>query len=129
MELFHQWIKEEKEHLGIQRGTSSSGPTTYITIHRERMLEDGYQQLGLLSALSLKGTIRVKFINPQVCTYKIIIVSHKEAARNGVNFQAGHVVYMYVRTFMHILQKLSFLQCPEEPQLRPYVHKCKYKFQ
>lgn len=30
------------------------------------MLEDGYRQLGLLSSSSLKGTIKVKFVNVQV---------------------------------------------------------------
>ena len=58
VEIFHQRIKEEKEKL--------SGVSTYITIHRERMLEDGYQQLGLLSSSSLKGTVKVKFVNVQV---------------------------------------------------------------
>ena len=66
MEIFHRRVKEERDYLGITRGSTHSGPTTYITIRRELMLEDGYQQLGLLSALSLKGIIRVKFINAQV---------------------------------------------------------------
>lgn len=65
VEIFHQWLKEEKESLGISR-TTQSGPTTYITVRRDQMLEDGYRQLGLLSSNSLKGTIRVKFVNAQV---------------------------------------------------------------
>jgi ubiquitin-protein ligase E3 B len=62
VEIFHQRIKEEKECL---RASLQSHPTTYITIHRDNILEDGYQQLGLLSQSTLKGTIRVKFINTQ----------------------------------------------------------------
>ena len=59
-------MKEEKASLGITRHTTPNDPATYITIHRERILEDGYQQLCLLSTPSLKRTIRVKFINMQV---------------------------------------------------------------
>lgn len=38
-------------------------PSTLITIHRSRIVEDGYQQLARLSSNALKGLIRVKFIN------------------------------------------------------------------
>ena len=41
-------------------------PAAYITIHRARLLEDGYNHLGLLSTAHFKGVIRVKFINEQV---------------------------------------------------------------
>ena len=61
-------ISEEKERLGVSSQSEHGGPVTYITVSRERILEDGYQQLGPLSALSLKGTIRVKFVNKQVCS-------------------------------------------------------------
>lgn len=40
-----------------------SRPSTLITIHRSRIVEDGYQQLARLSPNALKGLIRVKFIN------------------------------------------------------------------
>lgn len=69
VEIFHQRIEEEKQKLGITRDPSHHPPATYITIHRERILEDGYVQLSLLSATTLKGTIRVKFVNVQVLTY------------------------------------------------------------
>lgn len=38
-------------------------PSTLISIHRSRLVEDGYQQLARLSNDALKGLIRVKFIN------------------------------------------------------------------
>lgn len=37
--------------------------STFITIHRSRIVEDGYQQLARLPSSALKGLIRVKFIN------------------------------------------------------------------
>lgn len=40
-----------------------AGPSTLITIHRSRIVEDGYQQLIRLPPHALKGLIRVKFIN------------------------------------------------------------------
>lgn len=40
-----------------------TGPSTLITIHRSRLVEDGYQQLARLPLHALKGLIRVKFIN------------------------------------------------------------------
>lgn len=40
-----------------------SGFSTFITIHRSRIVEDGYQQLARLPPNALKGLIRVKFIN------------------------------------------------------------------
>ncbi|KAK4297692.1 hypothetical protein Pmani_029911 [Petrolisthes manimaculis] len=39
--------------------------TTVITIHRARLVEDGYRQLASLSSHLLKGMIRVRFINEQ----------------------------------------------------------------
>ena len=62
VEIFHRRIKKDREFLKISEGH----PTTYITIHRDKLLEDGYSQLGILSSSILKGTIRVKFINAQV---------------------------------------------------------------
>lgn len=37
--------------------------STFITIHRSRIVEDGYQQIARLPSTALKGLIRVKFIN------------------------------------------------------------------
>ena len=36
-----------------------------MTIHRARIVEDGYRQLSVLSARDLKSIIRVKFVNAQ----------------------------------------------------------------
>jgi len=40
-----------------------AGLSTLITIHRSRIVEDGYRQLARLPPHALKGLIRVKFIN------------------------------------------------------------------
>ena len=40
-----------------------SGFSTFITIHRSKIVEDGYQQLARLPSNALKGRIIVKFIN------------------------------------------------------------------
>jgi len=43
----------------------STGRSTLVTIHRARIVEDGYRQLSVLSARDLKSIIRVKFVNAQ----------------------------------------------------------------
>lgn len=69
--LFRRNVQKEKSSLGL---TDSSGhhnhhshhhhsTSTLITVHRLRIVEDGYQQLAQLPVASLKGFIRVKFIN------------------------------------------------------------------
>lgn len=55
----------DKDSLGIVRHPGQT-PATFITIHRTRLLDDGYEQLSSLSTTALKGTIRVKFLNEQV---------------------------------------------------------------
>lgn len=65
--LFRKWAGSEKTLNG--GGSSSSSlediPTasTLITIHRSRIVEDGYAQLATLTPNALKGTIRVRFQN------------------------------------------------------------------
>ncbi|KAL4003660.1 HECT-domain (ubiquitin-transferase) family protein [Acanthocheilonema viteae] len=56
--LFRKYVASEKESM---EGT----PSTMITVGRNRLLDDGYRQLSLLSPTALKATIRVKFINQQ----------------------------------------------------------------
>uniref|UniRef100_A0A0R3S056 Ubiquitin-protein ligase E3B n=1 Tax=Elaeophora elaphi TaxID=1147741 RepID=A0A0R3S056_9BILA len=56
--LFRKYIASEKE-------TMEGTPGTMITVERNRLLDDGYRQLSLLSPTALKATIRVKFINQQ----------------------------------------------------------------
>lgn len=36
-----------------------------VTIHRNRLVEDGYRQLAVSPSQALKGLIRVRFINEQ----------------------------------------------------------------
>ena len=66
LEIFHQQVTEEKERLGLKTSRSDRQPATYVTVHRTKILDDGYAQLSLLHMKALKGTIRVKFINEQV---------------------------------------------------------------
>ena len=66
LEIFHQQVTEEKERLGLKTSRSDRKPATYVTVHRTKILDDGYAQLSLLHMKALKGTIRVKFINEQV---------------------------------------------------------------
>jgi len=63
VQIFRQWVEDDKESLGIFK--DSSRPTALITIYRGRLLEDGYEQLCRLDGQSLKGIIRVKFVNQQ----------------------------------------------------------------
>ncbi|TSO98499.1 Ubiquitin-protein ligase E3B [Bagarius yarrelli] len=61
--LFRNIVTKEKETLGLVETSSASPHVTHITIRRSRMLEDGYDQLRRLPANSIKGVIRVKFVN------------------------------------------------------------------
>lgn len=92
MLLFRNIVTKEKENLGLIETSSASPHVTHITIRRSRMLEvwtipircdmrflkllppprnntciccskDGYDQLRRLPANSIKGVIRVKFVN------------------------------------------------------------------
>ncbi|KAL7071225.1 hypothetical protein ACQ4LE_009425 [Meloidogyne hapla] len=55
--LFRKFIQQDKE--------SFSNSNTIITVERSRIIEDGYRQLGGINTQTLKGVIRVKFINQQ----------------------------------------------------------------
>ncbi|XP_030226026.1 ubiquitin-protein ligase E3B [Gadus morhua] len=61
--LFRNIVTKEKESLGLVETSSASPHVTHITIRRSRMLEDGYDQLRRLPSNSIKGVIRVKFVN------------------------------------------------------------------
>ncbi|XP_061907238.1 ubiquitin-protein ligase E3B [Entelurus aequoreus] len=61
--LFRNIVTKEKESLGLVETSSASPHVTHITIRRSRMLEDGYDQLRRLPVNSMKGVIRVKFVN------------------------------------------------------------------
>ena len=62
--LFRKRVGEEKASLGI--GEHDSSPhSTLISVHRNRVVEDGYRQLAGLSSAAMKGVIRVRFVNRQ----------------------------------------------------------------
>lgn len=62
--LFRKYVQNEKSVLGLT--DSAYAPSSaLVTVHRDRIVEDGYRQLAALPARSLKGIIRVRFINQQ----------------------------------------------------------------
>ncbi|XP_060527674.1 ubiquitin-protein ligase E3B [Cylas formicarius] len=61
--LFRKYITNEKTVLGLTESACASPQSTLITVHRNRIVEDGYRQLALLPSQALKGVIRVRFIN------------------------------------------------------------------
>ncbi|XP_014785402.1 ubiquitin-protein ligase E3B isoform X2 [Octopus bimaculoides] len=63
--LFRKYVMKEKDFLGLTESVCTSPQSTLITIHRSRIVEDGYRQLAQLPARNLKGVIRVKFVNEQ----------------------------------------------------------------
>ncbi|KAI0213900.1 Ubiquitin-protein ligase E3B [Lamellibrachia satsuma] len=63
--LFRSYVMKEKVALGLTESMSATPQSTLITVHRSRIVEDGYRQLALLPPTALKGTIRVKFVNEQ----------------------------------------------------------------
>lgn len=65
VQLFRKYVSNEKTVLGLTESACASAHSTLITIHRKRLVEDGYRQLALLPPQSLKGVIRVRFINEQ----------------------------------------------------------------
>ena len=77
MEIFHQQVDEDRQRLGLSRSQFDRRPASYITVHRSRILEDGYAQLSVLPVEALKGTVRVKFINEQVFNnYLYVLICH-----------------------------------------------------
>ncbi|XP_044002807.1 ubiquitin-protein ligase E3B [Aphidius gifuensis] len=63
--LFRKHVADEKAVLGLTESACNSQSSTLITIHRSRIVEDGYRQLAILPSQALKGVIRVRFINEQ----------------------------------------------------------------
>ncbi|KAK6968619.1 ubiquitin-protein ligase E3B [Biomphalaria glabrata] len=61
--IFRKNVMKEKDMLGLTESTCTSPQSTLITVHRSRIVEDGYRQLAQLPSRALKGVIRVKFIN------------------------------------------------------------------
>lgn len=65
VKLFRKYVQNEKSILGLTDSVCISNSSTLITVHRDRIVEDGYRQLTMLSPHALKGVIRVRFINQQ----------------------------------------------------------------
>nr|CAD7199399.1 unnamed protein product [Timema douglasi] len=65
VQLFRRNVGNEKMVLGLTESACISLQSTLITVHRNRIVEDGYRQLALLPPQALKGVIRVHFINEQ----------------------------------------------------------------
>ncbi|XP_055376803.1 ubiquitin-protein ligase E3B isoform X2 [Condylostylus longicornis] len=65
VKLFRKYVQNEKAVLGLTESACASPRSALITIHRDRIVEDGYRQLAALRAHALKGVIRVRFINQQ----------------------------------------------------------------
>lgn len=63
--LFRKYISNEKAVLGLTESACASPQSTLVTVHRSRIVEDGYRQLAVLPPQALKGVIRVKFVNEQ----------------------------------------------------------------
>lgn len=64
--LFRKYVQNEKSVLGLTAHDSAYAPSSsLVTVHRDRIVEDGYRQLAALPARSLKGIVRVRFINQQ----------------------------------------------------------------
>lgn len=63
--LFRKYVNNEKTVLGLTESACALSQSTLITVHRTRIVEDGYQQLAMLPTQALKGVIRVRFINEQ----------------------------------------------------------------
>ncbi|XP_065343486.1 ubiquitin-protein ligase E3B [Cloeon dipterum] len=66
VQIFRRNVASEKSSLGIADSSCHhSSSSTLITVHRSRIVEDGYRQLAALPAQSLKGVVRVRFVNEQ----------------------------------------------------------------
>lgn len=65
VKLFRKYVHNEKAVLGLTESACASPSSALITIHRDRIVEDGYRQLAMLPVQALKGVIRVRFINQQ----------------------------------------------------------------
>ncbi|CAO4369453.1 unnamed protein product [Caenorhabditis nigoni] len=63
MLLFRRQVQDDKNRVATIQGDSQ--PQTWITVQRNRIIEDGFHHLSKVSLNQLKSTIRVKFVNEQ----------------------------------------------------------------
>ena len=65
--LFRRIVERDKQSLGLVGNNDHvTLHPTLISVHRKRLVEDGYRQLASQPPHALKGVIRVKFYNQQV---------------------------------------------------------------
>ncbi|XP_060602901.1 ubiquitin-protein ligase E3B-like [Ruditapes philippinarum] len=65
VKIFRKSVQKEREVLGLCESVSATPQSTLITVHRSRIVEDGYRQLAQVPPRAIKGVIRVRFINEQ----------------------------------------------------------------
>lgn len=65
VQLFRKFVQNEKAVLGLTESACASPSSALVTVHRDRIVEDGYRQLAALPPHALKGVIRVRFVNQQ----------------------------------------------------------------
>ncbi|KAL0272582.1 UNVERIFIED_CONTAM: hypothetical protein PYX00_005501 [Menopon gallinae] len=65
VQLFRKFVAREKATYGHTESACASPRSTDITVRRNNIVEDGYNQLASLSPQALKGVIRVRFKNQQ----------------------------------------------------------------
>lgn len=65
VKIFRKNVQKEREVLGLCGSVSATPQSTLITVHRSRIVEDGYRQLAQVASGTIKGVIRVRFINEQ----------------------------------------------------------------
>lgn len=54
VKLFRKFVQNEKALLGLTESPYASPRSALIVVHRDRIVEDGYRQLGALKPLALK---------------------------------------------------------------------------
>ncbi|XP_065178800.1 ubiquitin-protein ligase E3B-like [Sycon ciliatum] len=64
--IFRDLVHKDKLQLGLAgQDLDVYGASTYITVRRNALLEDGFAQLSKLRIQDAKGIIRIKFVNEQ----------------------------------------------------------------
>ncbi|KAH3752596.1 hypothetical protein DPMN_187217 [Dreissena polymorpha] len=65
VKVFRKTVYNERVSLGLCDSQSTTPQSTLITVHRSRIVEDGYRQLAQQPVRAIKGLIRVRFVNEQ----------------------------------------------------------------
>jgi len=98
--LFRKKILADKEECGVTSSVIPNEyfdrPSTSITVHRTRIVEDGFRSLASLTPKTMKGLIRVKFVNEQVrvlCKLYIYIVLENRFLRVWTSLESIRMVF------------------------------------